>query len=251
VQVVVEHVDFHDAKKRRVRFLCRVSEVNAPPEVNRLAQMLSTQDLPGWSAQQLACPPGRPPDVVSRIDQAKRAGVMCLLCPDKAQEWSVVLMLRTADGTAHSDQLAFPGGSEDPEDAGDLQATAQRECWEEVGVHVTDAAVLGALSPLYIPPSDFWVQPFVAWSAQTPEFRLQEEEVADVLVKPLQDFPQAGMRWPSLAVAVRGGRIHAPGWTCGEHVLWGATAMMMAELLAVCKGAGFGPSFAVSTQNEE
>jgi hypothetical protein len=90
----------------------------------------------------------------------------------------------------------------------------------------------------------------VAWSAQTPEFRLQEEEVADVLVKPLQDFPQSGTTWPSQPVPVRGGHIRVPGWNCGDHVLWGATAMMMAELLAVCEGAGFGPSFALSTQNE-
>jgi 8-oxo-dGTP pyrophosphatase MutT (NUDIX family) len=162
----------------------------------------------------------------------------------------VVLMLRTKDGTPHSGQLAFPGGAEDPEDEGNLRVTAQRECWEEVGVKVPDSSVLGALSPLYIPPSDFWVQPYVAWSPEPPAFRIQEEEVAEVLVRPLRDFPTGQTPWPTHALAVRGGSIKVPGWLCGDHVLWGATAMMMAELLAVCEDAGFGPSFASTSTIE-
>ena len=116
-------------------------ETNAPIEIAKLESRLRPGSLPGWKAQSLACPPGRPPDVVEKMAQAKRAGVMCLLCPDGEGRWSVVLMKRTEDGTAHSGQLAFPGGAEDPEDSGNLMLTAIRECAEEVGVEVPEKLV--------------------------------------------------------------------------------------------------------------
>lgn len=221
-------------------------EMNAPIEIAKLESCLQPEALPGWNAQALACPPGRPSDVAEKMTQAKRAGVMCLLCPDSEGRWSVVLMKRTEDGTAHSGQLAFPGGAEDPEDCGNLKQTAIRECAEEVGVEVPEHRVLGALSSLYIPPSDFFVQPYVAWSPDPLEFVLQEEEVAEVLVLPLDALPSPSTPWPMQRIPVRGGMASVPGWPCGGHVLWGATAMMMAELREVCHLAGFGPSFASS-----
>ena len=100
-------------------------------------------------------------------------------------------MLRTQDGSPHSGQLSFPGGAEEPGDEGDLLTTALRECREEVGVAVHTSRVLGPLTPLFIPPSQFWVHPFVAWSPNTPAFLLQATEVADVLLLPLDDLPGA------------------------------------------------------------
>ena len=221
-----------------------MADRNEPKEIVSLRAHLKRKALPGWEAQRLACPPGRPQDVEAKLALAKKAGVMCLLCPNDQRQWSVVLMRRTEDGTAHSGQLAFPGGAEDPEDEGDLMRTAIRECTEEVGVDVPEHRVLGLLSSLYIPPSDFFVQPVVGWSPQPLQFVLQEEEVADVLVLPLERFPAPFEPWPSQRVAVRGGVVRVPGWLCEGQVLWGATAMMMAELRAVCELAGFGPSFA-------
>ena len=113
-------------------------------------------------------------------------------------------------------------------------------------MHVPDHRVLGLLSSLYIPPSDFFVQPVVGWSAKPLEFVLQKEEVAEVLVLPMESLPAPFEAWPTQRVAVRGGFARVPGWLCEGQVLWGATAMMVAELRAVCELAGFGPSF-VST----
>ena len=157
-------------------------------------------------------------------------------------------MERTLDNTPHSGQLAFPGGSEEEVDGGDLVQTARREFAEEVGVTLTDDQMLGALSVLYIPPSNFLVQPVLAWSDVTPEFVLQKEEVARVMVVPLAELPQPGAHWPEQRVTVRSGTARVPGWPVGEGVLWGATAMMVAELLEVCAGAGFGLSFASSNE---
>lgn len=219
-------------------------DMNAPAEIGRLASRLESGELPGWSAQSLACPPGRPPDLASKMSTARRAGVMCLLCPNEHGEWCVVLMRRTVDGTPHSGQLAFPGGAEDPEDSGDLLETAKRECAEEVGVDVSSERMLGALSPLYIPPSDFWVQPYVSWSPTPLRFKIQVEEVAEVIVWPLHKLPEAFEPWPTQRVSVRGGFARVPGCPVQGGVLWGATAMMMSELRTVCSLSGFGPSFA-------
>lgn len=217
-----------------------------PSEVKALMSRLQQGSLPGWDAQSLACPPGRPKDLPERLNAARRAGVVCLLCPNAHGQWSLVLMERTLDNTPHSGQLAFPGGSEEEVDGGDLVQTARREFAEEMGVTLTDNQMLGELSMLYIPPSNFLVQPVLAWSDVTPEFVLQKEEVARVMVVPLAELPQPGAHWPEQRVTVRSGTARVPGWPVGEGVLWGATAMMVAELLEVCVGAGFGLSFASS-----
>lgn len=233
-----------------VSFVC-MTGTEEPKEITTLRATLLRGVLPGWEAQSLACPPGRPHDVATKVERARRAGVMCLLCPNPTGQWSVVLVKRTEDGTPHSGQLAFPGGAEDAEDGGDLTRTAVRECWEEIGIDVPDHRILGELSPLYIPPSDFFVQPVLSWSPDAPQFKLQEDEVAEVYSIPLGDLPQAQTEWPSQRVPVRGGTASVPGWPCQGQILWGATAMMMAEVIALCGLAGFGTSFAKSTTFEE
>lgn len=189
-----------------------------------------TSELPGWKAQALACPPGRPRDVQERLQGARKAGVLALICPTEDGRWGVVLMRRTEDGTPHSGQLSFPGGTEERGDGGDLCATARRECWEELGVPVDEAHVVGPLTSLYIPPSDFWVQPYVAWTDRLPEFALQADEVADAFVHPLDELPDPREVWPACEVVARNRTWNVPGWPCRGTVLWGATAMMLAEL---------------------
>ena len=214
-----------------------------------LSEALSSRPLPGWQAQSLACPPGRPRDMEECIRDARQAGVVSLLCWHENQ-WQVLLMLRTKDNTPHSGQLAFPGGAAEDRDGGNLTTTAVRELGEEVGISLKGDQIIGRLSPIYIPPSHFFVQPVVAFCDGVPNIRLQEEEVEAVMWVPLSELPSPGKPWPNRKVQVRGGQVTAPGWAVGPHVLWGATAMMMAELLVVCESAGFGLSFAPSTSQE-
>ena len=122
--------------------------------------------------------------------------------------------------------------------------TALRECKEEIGIELHGSPIAGALSPLYIPPSHFYVQPFVTVLDGIPEVVLQREEVACLRWVPLRDLPDAGQRWPFQHVKVSHGTVRVPGWPMDEGVLWGATAMMTAELLMACDVAGFGRSFA-------
>ena len=234
---IIQKMNAHHTKKRRIEltFLCTVNV-----KVLGLKQRL-LEPLPGWSGQQCACPPGRPSDDVVGLRNAKKAGVMALLAPGSDGQPCLLLMQRTMDGSAHSGQLAFPGGAEEPADRGNMLTTAMREMEEEVGVKLDEDNVLGALSPLYIPPSRFLVYPFVAWVDALPKFRLQVDEVADVLMVPLSEFPRAGDNWGSCPIRTPRGTMIVPGMPCGGQILWGATAMMIAELLIVLEEANFVP----------
>ena len=153
-------------------------------------------------------------------------------------------MQRTIDNTPHSGQLSFPGGAEERGDHGDMLMTALREFQEEMGVSISRARVLGPLTPLYIPPSDFLVHPFLAWSQHQPEFVKQDEEVARIFCVPLNSLPVARAKWPDQKLANFNVSVKVPGWECGGEVLWGATAMIMSELIVLCDEAEFGLSFA-------
>lgn len=175
---------------------------------------------------------------------ARRAGVVALLCPNVEGQWSLVFMRRTQDGSPHSGQLSFPGGAEEASDGTDLVRTALRECQEEVGVALDEAHLVGAMTPLYIPPSSFWVQPVLAVVDWLPNFVKEPTEVSDILVTPLSGLPRSGETWPMQRFEERRGTFMSPGWDVGGTVLWGATAMMTAEVLRFCDEAGFPPSFA-------
>ena len=212
----------------------------------KLRHTLQPEVRPGWEAQQLACPPGRPQDLPERIQSARRAGVVCMMWWDSDRAWVVAFMRRTQAGTAHSGQWAFPGGAEEAADDGDLERTARRECMEEIGVQLTDHDIVGALSPLYIPPSHFYVEPLVAVVNGPPTFVLEHDEVEEVVAVPLSALPARGQTWPTHIVPIHGGKASVPGWPMHEGVLWGASAMMTAELQEVCAQAEFGRSFADS-----
>ena len=212
--------------------------------IKLLRAHVASHGLPGWSAQKLACPPGRPKEGMTEDRASRRAGVVALLCPDAQDRWSLVFMRRTQDGSPHSGQLSFPGGAEEASDRSDLVQTALREFEEEVGVALDRSHLVGALTPLYIPPSSFWVQPVLAVVDEMPQFVKEPTEVAEILVTPLSELPAAGKAWPTKRIASRRGAVVSPGCDVGEAVLWGATAMMTAEVLSLCHGAGFPPSFA-------
>ena len=208
-----------------------------------LRDHIALHGLPGWSAQKLACPPGRLKEGMTEDLAARRAGVVALLCPNAQGQWSLVFMRRTQDGSSHSGQLSFPGGAEEASDWADLVRTALRECEEEVGVALDEAHLVGAMTPLYIPPSSFWVQPVLAVVDELPTFVKEPIEVAEILVIPLSGLPCAGETWPTQRFEGRRGTFMSPGWDVGGTVLWGATAMMTAEVLSLCDEAGFPPSF--------
>jgi 8-oxo-dGTP pyrophosphatase MutT (NUDIX family) len=134
----------------------------------------------------------------------------------------------------HSSQVGFPGGKYEDEDPG-LEYTALRETFEEVGVPIATMNVLKALTKLYIPPSNFTVSPYLAITAQTPQFVKQDDEVEDLIEVSLSHFLDDTNRSQVNVMTSMNIELEVPAFTLNGHIVWGATAMMLSELKDLLK----------------
>lgn len=143
----------------------------------------------------------------------------------------ILLTLRSSDLNHHGGQISFPGGGAEEGDRS-LQDTALREAQEEIGIAAAGLEVLGPLTPLYVPPSQNIIHPFVAYAPRRPDFRPDPLEVAELLEVPLTTLLDPATRqeedW-----AWRDFPLHVPFYAVGEHKVWGATAIVLAEFLAL------------------
>lgn len=164
-------------------------------------------------------------------DNARLSAVLCLLYPVDGV-LHVALMKRMEDNTPHSGQVSFPGGRYEQEDT-DLQYTALREAGEEMGIMSHQVDVLGPLTSLYIPVSNFNVFPFVGYAVERPAFILSQYEVRQLIEVPLDVFTDdryktvADVVSPAYPQIIR--KVKAYRLADGT-VIWGATAMMLSEL---------------------
>jgi hypothetical protein len=149
----------------------------------------------------------------------------------------MLLMKRMEDSTAHSGQVSFPGGRYEPSDR-DMLATALREANEEVGIDPAAVDVLGALTSLYIPVSNFNVFPFVGFYAARPPLNISVDEVSYTIQLPvsylLNDDNKitTDVKSPASPMLIRKVRAYQMP---DEGIIWGATAMMISELEVVMK----------------
>lgn len=179
---------------------------------------MAPQPLAGASA---AAPPAA---------HARRSGVLILLYPWRGQVWLPLILRATYNGV-HSGQVGLPGGRQEAGDA-DLIQTALRETFEEIGVPAERIHVLGQLSTLYIERSNNLVLPVVGWTAARPDFHPDPHEVARLIEAPLADFADpANRRTEVWDLADR--RATVPIFGVQNQVIWGATAMILSELLAL------------------
>ncbi len=147
-------------------------------------------------------------------------------------------MKRREDNTAHSGQVSFPGGRFENTDR-DYLATALREADEEVGIKQQSVHILGALTPLYIPVSNFNVHPFLAYSTTQPSYTLSDDEVSYVLEVPLSELFNGTNKIKTVVTSPA-----SPGVTYNvnayqpspDTIIWGATAMILSEIEQVLTG---------------
>lgn len=159
----------------------------------------------------------------------REAAVLVLFFPLQGEP-ALVLTVRHADLRQHAGQIAFPGGRRDPGET--LMETALREAREEIGLETDAVEILGRLTPLYIPPSNFCVTPFVGAVRHVPDLLPQDAEVEVILHVPVSHLLDPGMHlrepW-----TLHGRRVVVPYFAVDDYKVWGATAMMLAELLAL------------------
>lgn len=158
----------------------------------------------------------------------KKAAVLMLFYPDNNNNTRMVLMLRNKYNGVHSNQISFPGGKVDEFDE-NLQQTALRETYEEIGVKPSSIKVINKLSSVYIPPSNFKVQPFVGYSDNNLVFKADKKEVALIITPLLNDL--LNLKIVQSEVSVNGITQNVPSYIIDNQVLWGATAMMLYEFI--------------------
>lgn len=159
----------------------------------------------------------------------KRAGVMALFYPDVNQNTKLLLILRKTYQGVHSNQIGFPGGKVEEKDENILE-TALRETHEEVGVTPESVEVLKELSEVYIPPSNFLVQPFMGIYSNPGRFVIQESEVEALVEVYLRDFLDNSNHIEENLSTSYAKSINVPAYKLNGYTVWGATAMMMSEI---------------------
>lgn len=165
-------------------------------------------------------------------DPPVSSAVLVLIVPYE-NTLAIPFIKRSDRGKHHRGQIAFPGGKMEKEDINALE-TALRECHEEIGIPAESVSILGVLSDIYIPLSNYNITPIVGTTLELPEFTLSREEVEKVLLIKLTDlFDDRNKTTRSLKRLDQ--PITAPGYLIGENFIWGATAMIIAELEQLMK----------------
>lgn len=187
--------------------------------------------LPGPSAQFRMAPKIR--KMLTADIPEKKAAVLVLLFPCR-NCISIAFIQRTRYDGPHSGQISFPGGVMEKVDKSYID-TAIRECYEETGVISKDIQVLGILSELKIPVSNFTVQPVVGFLDYCPEFKLDPREVEHMIIVPLSHLSDPGNILEETRI-FKQETFKVPYFRYKNHKIWGATAMILSEFLTVIQG---------------
>lgn len=206
-----------------------------PGTLPAILKRLLARQLPGPDSWQRMMPSLRLPlpHPISSAPPVESA-VLLMLYHD-AGDFRLVFMQRPEYSGPHSGQVSFPGGKYEQQDK-DLIETALRESEEETGIDRAAVDVLGTLSPLFIPASNHRVLPVVGYHRGIPQFMPNPLEVKAIIILPVSHFFD-GQNEDTLDFQVKDIRINAPCFTTGSTPIWGATAMILCELLAVYEKA--------------
>ncbi|MBT8310455.1 MAG: CoA pyrophosphatase, partial [Flavobacteriaceae bacterium] len=148
----------------------------------------------------------------------------------------IVLILRKAYKGVHSAQISFPGGRVEDTDTS-LKETALRETHEEVGIPAKRVKIIKELTNVYIPPSNYFVQPYLGIMPSTPELIKEEKEVEEIIQVRMQDvFNEEYIITKRVSTSYKID-VEVPAFQLNGHVVWGATAMMLSEIKDILKAS--------------
>jgi len=204
--------------------------------IDELKNKLTSENLPGKKVQYQMAPPGRE-DGFPKHNNYKNAAVTLMLY-NKQNEIHFPLIQRTNNNfnDKHKGQISLPGGKLDNSDP-DLYHCALRELEEELGVEKSKIKPLGNLTDLFIPVSNFKVKPYVVYSENNINFVPQESEVQYILEIPLRDLLDVNRIKTGKIILDNGVELNnTPYFLLNDHVVWGATAMILNEFKNVISG---------------
>ena len=191
--------------------------------------------LPGSVAHSLLAPPKRMDQVRSILKTStkiKKAAVLLLLYPNAKDKVSFVLTRRKVYNGVHSGQISFPGGKPEKQDV-DLSQTAIRETYEEVGVSIKTIKIIRPMTEVFIPPSNFVVKPYIGYTLKTPNFTPQISEIDSIFEVSLKSILNSNNQKKSIVKTSYGPTISVPSFVFNGHIIWGATAMILIEIISL------------------
>lgn len=197
--------------------------------------------LPGRDAQMRMAPQPRPGWDPAVVPAGLRAAAGLVLVYPHAGEWCVPLTLRGSWMRQHTGQVSLPGGRVDAGET--IEQAALREAHEEVGVEAAGVDVIGLLTPLHIPVSNHLLHPVVGVAHARPAFRVAEAEVERLIEVPLRALlaPNVVHREARLRERPPVVLMDVPYFAVDGAKVWGATAMILAEFLALLDGIDLVP----------
>lgn len=191
------------------------------------------EGLSGVEAHQKMLPPGRRLKThENELSLVKPSSVLLLLYPEGDQIF-ICLIKRPSTMKHHPGQISFPGGKVEKEDSS-IEMTAIREAQEEVGIDPSYIRIIGKLSELYVEVSKFLIHPFLAWADHKPNFLVNKAEVEELILFPLSDFV-ANETIMETDLETITGRLRIRYYPFNSQIIWGATAMILSELIEILK----------------
>ena len=191
-------------------------------------------ELPAIEAHLKMAPLDRIMSKPNYKDSLPRTAAVLMLCYPKQEETHIILIVRNEYEGVHSAQIAFPGGKFEEEDT-DFSFTALRETFEEVGVHPNQLEIIKSFTEVYIPPSNFVVHPFFGLCRDEINFIPDPAEVAQIIELPISTLLNDSIVVETEIPTSETTSIILPAFKIENHIVWGATAMMLSELKEVLK----------------
>ncbi len=212
-----------------------------PNSINNIYQFVEDfinelkQGLPGSKAQQKMAPSIRNHSNKKNDPNLARDSSVLILFYQKGDRLYFPLIKRSSGNHNHSGQISLPGGKYELNDQ-NLINTAIRETEEELGLYGDKIHIIGPITGLYIPISNFQVQPIVGYYEGIPEFKADNFEVHQIIETDIQELFRAENKHEEI-IHKNGFEIRAPFYEVKGHKLWGATAMIISELEELLKRA--------------
>ncbi|WP_209389425.1 CoA pyrophosphatase [Chryseobacterium sp. RR2-3-20] len=200
-----------------------------------LLRKIKKASLEGQNAHGIFSPPYRPLFSYDQIlEKNPKFAAVNIVLYLKNDEWHFPLIVRSInEHDRHSGQISLPGGKREELDK-DFAETAIRETSEEIGIEKPYVKIIRELSPIYIPPSNFYVYPYISYTKRNPEFILQQTEAVEVIEFPITSFLNLSGTPEIMALPGAGGK-EVPVINFNGYIIWGATAMILSEFSQLIK----------------
>ena len=202
-------------------------------EISHVIEALK-KPLPGYLAHAELAPYRKSNEHYLRNIKPKLASTLVLLFPDENNILHFVLIKRPLYSGVHSNQYALPGGKKEGNE--DKEETALRETQEEIGIQRDEIQIIGKLSEIYVPPSNFLIFPFIGYCSSIPLFVADKNEVDEIIEIQLDElFKNDVMKITNKSIVHKGQRFNmsVPFLDLNGRDVWGATGAILNELKVI------------------